>query len=115
MNLFEKQKLFPSLLASFICELEARGYGITFGEMWRPPETAALYAKEGKGITHSLHTLRLAIDLNLFRDGKYLTRTEEYLEAGELWEGYSTTRYTCCWGGRFRDGNHFSIEHAGTR
>ncbi len=115
MNLISKQKLFARLIAKFILEAYDKGYEITLGEAWRPAETAALYAKEGKGISNSLHTSRLAVDLNAFRGGVLLTRTEQYGELGLIWEGYSTGEYQCAWGGHFKDGNHFSIAHQGVR
>lgn len=61
---------------------------------------------------HSLHYDGLAVDLLLYKNGEYLTNTDDYLELGEYWEGLDTC---CAWGGRFgahgsgkADGNHFS-------
>jgi|SRR5882672_7887615 len=115
MNLIEKQKIFAKLLIELLGFALNHGYEITLGEAWRSYETDQLYKKMELGIPNSLHTLRLAIDLNLFKDGKYLTRTEEYSEIGEFWENLSTNNYQCCWGGRFEDGNHFSISHNGIK
>ena len=117
MELIEKQIVFSQLLAKFIIELTAKGYGVTGGEWYRSEETCELYAKMGKGIKNSLHTLRIAVDLNLFRNGRFLRLSEEYKQAGEIWEHYSTQDFNCAWGGRFLkpDGNHFSIVHAGIR
>jgi hypothetical protein len=53
--------------------------------------------------TGSFHYMRLAIDLNLFWKGTYLTETADYEVLGEYWESLGGT-----WGGRFDDGNHFS-------
>lgn len=93
------------------------GYEVTMGEVWRTPEQAKLNAENGTGINNSLHSIRLAVDLNLFMDGKFLQRTEEYTDLGLFWESLSTTEYECSWGGRFTkgDGNHFSISHNGCR
>jgi hypothetical protein len=61
------------------------------------------------GIVRSLHRLRLAGDYGLFATGGvYLTRTEEYRELGEYFEGLHTLAY---WGGHFADGNHLSVRH----
>jgi hypothetical protein len=63
---------------------------------------------------NSVHNVGLAQDLLLYRDGTYLTRTEDYQPLGEWWE----TQHTLArWGGRFshRDGNHFSFEWEGRR
>lgn len=92
--------------------LEYQGYQVTLGECYRPDFVAEIYAKQGKGIKNSLHTLRLAIDLNLFKDGKFLTSVEDYKEAGEHWESMAGA-----WGGRFTppDANHFSLAYNGVR
>jgi hypothetical protein len=112
MTLREKQSKFASLVATLIRQAEIMGYEVTFGEAWRPPETAALYARDGRGISNSLHTERLAVDINLFRNGRWLTTTEEHRPLGEWWERLSPE---CRWGGRFGDGNHFSLEHDGRK
>ena len=112
MTLGEKQRKFTLMVALLIVEAYRLGYTLTFGEAYRPPETAAAYALDGRGIANSLHTSRLAIDLNLFHNGKYLTESKDYLPLGEYWEGIGGS-----WGGRFSkpDGNHFSLEHGGVR
>ena len=98
------------MLALLIQHASILGYEVTFGEAWRPPETAELYAKKGKGIRNSLHRDRLAVDLNLFRDGRYLSSTSSHLKLGEYWESIGGT-----WGGRFKDGNHYSLSHRGRK
>lgn len=118
MELLEKQQLFSELVRRLLGALTSMGYKVTFGEAWRSPETAKMMVSECKGIARSLHTERLAIDLCLFKDGKYLTDTKDYEDAGKLWKAMSSKDYVCAWGGDFRhlpDGNHFSIEHEGIR
>lgn len=115
MKLRRKQSAFVRLVARLIDHASAEGFEFTCGEAYRSPEEAARLAKTGKGITKSLHTERLAIDLNLFKDGKYLTLTEHYRPLGEWWEAQSTPEIECCWGGRFNDGNHFSVAHGGRK
>ncbi|OQA61624.1 MAG: hypothetical protein BWY41_00051 [Candidatus Atribacteria bacterium ADurb.Bin276] len=112
MSLSEKQKLFTCLVAKLIEFAYTQGYALTFGEAWRPPEMAAIYAKQGKGVKNSLHTKRLAVDLNLFKGEVYLTKSEDYRLLGEYWESLDPL---CRWGGRFKDGNHFSMEHEGVK
>lgn len=115
----EKQSRFTKTIAIFIQKASEAGYTFTFGEAWRPPATAEYYAEMGKGISNSLHLIRLAIDLNAFYGGKWLDGDEEseipHLERlGKLWESLSPE---CAWGGRFkkRDYNHYSFEHSGIR
>ena len=110
MTLRQKQSLFAKLVARLIDKAHELGFEVTFGETYRSPEEAARLAKLGKGIKNSLHTERLAIDLNLFRDGHYLSSTESYRALGEWWEKQHPL---CRWGGRFGDGNHYSLTHGG--
>lgn len=112
MTLREKQSVFAVQVARLIRAAIRMGFDVTLAEAYRPRETAELYAAQGRGIANSLHTSRLAIDLNLFRDGKYLTKTDDYRRLGEWWEQQHPLAR---WGGRFNDGNHFSFEHGGRK
>lgn len=91
------------------------GYEYTYGETYRSPvEARRLYNlyKSGKGpraTLNSLHIKKLAIDLNLFKDGNYLRTTEAHKMFGEWWERQHPN---CNWGGRYGDGNHYEfLEH----
>lgn len=88
--------------------------GLTFGEAYRTPEQAKLNELNGKGISNSLHTSRLAIDFNLILHGEYQTDSGAYRDLGEFWESLGDDH---AWGGRFSrpDGNHFSIAFQGRR
>ena len=88
------------MVSDLIRWLTVNGYEVTFGDAW---------AKDGHR-KDSLHYSRLAIDLNLFKSSKWLTNTEDHLPAGEYWESIGGT-----WGGRFNDGNHYSLEHRGRK
>lgn len=112
MTLGAKQRQFTRMVAELIEWAYAHGYELTFGEAYRTPEQAALNARSGAGISNSLHTLRLAVDLNLFREGVWLTTTEAHRPLGEYWESIGGS-----WGGRFTkpDGNHYSLAHEGVR
>ncbi len=121
MRLGQKQELFTRLMCTKLVPfLLARGYQIRGGEWWRSDAAAAEYARTGKGIRNSNHRKKLAWDPQLFKGGKYLTKTEEYREAGEYW---CKLHPLCRWGGNFRkkrggvgrDGNHFSLIHNGVQ
>lgn len=114
MKLQERQSLFVRLVARLIDRATALGYELTFGEAWRTPEQCALNAAKGTGISDSLHPDRLAIDLNLFKDGAFLKDTESHRALGEWWEQLHPD---CRWGGRFPkpDGNHYSLTPDGKR
>lgn len=105
------------LLSKFINDLTIRGYKITLGEAFRPLGVAAIYAAQNEGIKNSLHTMRLAIDLNIFLDDKFLQAKEDLVIPGNLWESYSTDLVQCCWGGNFEspDCDHFSISNSGIK
>lgn len=100
MTLRQKQSKFCRMVAELIIWAFDQGYELTFGQTWRP------------NTTFGLHPKRLAVDLNLFIDGKYQTSTEAHRPLGEKWESMGGT-----WGGRFKkkDGNHYSLEHGGVR
>ena len=112
MTLRQKQSLFARHVAALIAQAYAMGYEVTLGDAYRSPEEAARLSKAGKGIATSLHTQRLAIDLNLFKDGQYLSSTEAHRPLGEWWE---QQHELARWGGRFKrpDGNHYSFTHGG--
>lgn len=92
----EKQARFAFMIAILIIYAEAQGYQITFGDASRMDHRGH---KEG-----SFHYKRLAIDLNLFKDGKYLEETEDHEPLGKYWKSIGGT-----WGGDWgNDGNHYS-------
>lgn len=97
-----KQRKFTWMLKDLLEFAKIGGYEITLGDA---------YAKSGHK-TGSLHYSRLAIDINLFMDGVYLTDTIDHLQLGLFWESIGGS-----WGGRFRkkDGNHYSLKHNGKK
>jgi hypothetical protein len=108
-QLLELQQQFAQDAARLIQFAATSGYGVTLGEAWRTAEQAAWNAAHGSGVAHSLHEERLAIDLNLFKDGQYLTDAEPYRVLGEFWKSLGTNH---CWGGDFHDLvdlDHYSI------
>lgn len=117
MTLGEKQELFAVLWAHFILWLNGRGIKVRARELYRPPEMAALYAEQNKGIRNSLHCSSLAIDAYFSIDGKVTFDPEDYEEAGRYWESLHPL---CCAGVFFkgkvaRDAGHFSISHGGRK
>jgi hypothetical protein len=111
----QHQRRFLPFVAKLIEWAYANGYELTAGELYRTPEQAALDAQHGSGIANSLHILRLAIDVNLFKDGVYLTDTTQYKPLGDFWKSLDPD---CAWGGDFQsrpDGNHFSLSWGGIK
>lgn len=117
LTLVQKQHIFSYLLGKLLTEFS--GLDIQIREAWRSAETCALYAKEGKGISHSCHELGLAIDINVWvNEGLYPSNNKaDYEPMGAYWKSLSTAHYTCAWGGDFASNDcvHFSIEHNGIR
>jgi len=107
MTLREKQSAFAKAVPRLIDRIYRAGYEVTFSESWR---------REGVGKEWSLHRKRLAIDLNLFLAGKYLTSTNAHQVFGHYWEKLGKRLdLPLRWGGRFGDGNHYSFEHGGVK
>ena len=113
-TLGQQQRRFLPLVAKLINFAYAQGFELTAGEMYRTPEQAALNAQKGSGIAHSLHTQRLAVDLQLFQGGVYLTDPKDYAPLGAFWK---TLDPDACWGGDFKtvDADHFSLTFGGVK
>jgi hypothetical protein len=102
MKLRKKQSLFVKMIAQLIIWAYKHGYELTFGESF-----------DDDGIGHmknSNHYIRLAQDFNVFRNGSWLKKGEQFTDLGEYWESLGGS-----WGGRFSDGGHFSLEHEGKK
>lgn len=112
LTLGEKQRLFTRLIGLLIAEAYRLGYELTFGEALRTQAQAITNATKGVGISNSLHLDRLAVDFNLFKDGVYLKDTSAHEPLGLYWESLHPL---CAWGGRFGDGNHYSLQHGGRK
>ena len=115
MTLGEKQRLFTKLMAQLVLWAYEHDYELTVGDAYRDPRSHGEWGvtkERTYGRSRSNHKRRLAMDFNLFIDGKYQTTSEAYKELGEYWE---SLHELCRWGGRFSDGNHFSLLHEGIR
>jgi hypothetical protein len=111
MTLRQKQSKFARMVAALIIKAYGLGYEVTLGDAYRDPRLhGGIGLKKGYGHSKSCHKIRLAIDLNLFKDGVFLDKSDDHKELGEWWESQGGT-----WGGRFNDGNHYSLEHEGMK
>lgn len=111
MTLGDLQRLFSRLITEHSQWLLDQGYEFTDGDAYRDPRS---HGKIGERIAYgrrnSNHKRRLARDINLFKDRKWLTKTSDHEFSGKKWE----SRHPLCrWGGRFNDGNHYSMEYKG--
>lgn len=111
MPLGQKQRRFVLMTAALIDYAYSQGYELTTGDGYRDPRVfGAMGERKGYGESRSAHKQRLAHDWNLFKDGKFLTETSDHLPLGLYWEAMGGS-----WGGRFNDGNHYSLEHGGVK
>lgn len=99
-ELLEKRIRFTYAVAGLIEFVTTQGYQITLG-----PDGL-------KHMKNSLHYVGLAVDVQIFKDGVYLTKTPEYKFAGDWWKSLGPD---FCWGGDWEDGNHFSITYGGRK
>ena len=111
MKLSDKQFEFAKMTTLLFQWLINNGYKFTLGDAYRKGDRRC-------------HGRRLAIDINLFvltpvviqrghigikkMQHRYTRKTSDHLPAGEFWESLGGA-----WGGRFGDGNHYSIPHNG--
>lgn len=113
MTLGQKQRLFARLIPRLIDKAHELGFEVTLGDAFRDSRVfGKLGAKQGYGNAFSCHKIRLAIDLNLFKDGEFLQKSDDHKPLGEWWE---QQHELACWGGRFNDGNHYSLTHEGVK
>lgn len=108
------QSRFAYLVGVHLAWLYAKGYEVTFGDAYRDPRAFGYFGEDNGpyGAPNSQHKHRLAIDLNLFKDGKFLENSSDHAEAGAHWESLDDK---CRWGGRYNDGNHYEYMHNGWR
>lgn len=103
-SLRARQTEFASKVPALINKAFELGYEVTLGDAYRDPRVHGNYGeRKAYGEAKSFHKLRLAIDLNLFKDGKFITDETGHKQIGEWWESIGGT-----WGGRFHDPNHYS-------
>jgi len=111
MNLGTKQELFARQLPGLIDYIHSLGYEIRLGDSFRDPRVhGAFGTKKGYGHAKSCHKLKLAQDINLMKNNVLLTKTSDHLNIGIWWEKQHPDNR---WGGRFNDGNHYSMTHYG--
>lgn len=99
-ELFDKRAKFTKLLPRLIDKMIADGY-------------TPLHGKDGmKHMKNSLHWDGLAVDIDLFKGSTFLVATKDHEPFGIFWESLDPD---CAWGGRFHDGNHYSIKFGGRK
>jgi hypothetical protein len=110
-TLGQAQRRFAKMAAELVLYIYEQGYEVTLGDAFRDPRAFGVMGVQGPyGRGYSAHKQKLAIDLNLFKEGQYLASTKDHEVFGLWWESQGGT-----WGGRFGDGNHYSFEYRGVK
>ena len=113
MSLRVKQSRFAYQVGRLIQQAYLMGYEVTLGDAYRDPRVHGdMGVRKSYSHPKSAHKVRLAIDLNLFKDGQFLEGSDAHKPLGEWWEKQDPDAR---WGGRFNDGNHYSFEHEGVK
>jgi hypothetical protein len=124
MTLREQRCLFTRLTARLIDYANSLGYEVSYEETMRSKLQAQANAAAGTGISTSLHTIGLAVDLNLYIlvNGvwQWQQKSEAHQPLGNYWKSLHPLAR---WGGDFKDaagrpkpdGNHYSLEWQGRK
>lgn len=108
MSLVSEQAAFLLDASRLIQKATQMGFVVTGGELFRTAEQQAIYVKTGRSKTmNSNHLKRLAIDLNVFKDGVLCYDIAVLKPLGDYWESINPKN---SWGGNwnsFKDSPHF--------
>ena len=109
MSLSKTQQRFTTCIGLIILYASCKGYGLTFGDAFRDRRVFGRFGYKGSySNKNSVHKLRLAVDFNLFINGKYIIDGDHpaYQDLGQHWKSLDPLAR---WGGDFNDANHFSF------
>lgn len=108
MRLSEEQQDFArdiAKLIQFINRFDNGRYSCTLGDAYRSPICHGAWGeKKAYGKAKSNHKRRLALDLNLFKDGVYQEDSEAHRPFADFWESLHPHNRS---GIRFDDANHY--------
>lgn len=111
MSLSNTQQEFSQKIAHLILHAADLGYGLTFGDAFRDARVHGGWGeKKSYSAANSVHKQRLAVDFNIFQNGKYLQGEEADAAHRELHTWWLTVGGAP---GIENDLNHYSIEFQG--
>lgn len=86
MTLSQRQQIFTFNIHLLIDYAYKQGFKLTFGEVYRTLEQQRIYFNTGRSKTmNSRHLQRLAVDFNVFLNGRLLNSPAEIRPLGEFW------------------------------
>ena len=85
MSLRQHQESFLQDVSKLIVFIFSSGFTATGGELLRPDDMQKLYYETGRSNIKSggYHQIKLAIDLNIFKEGVYLDKKRRYFR---IWQ-----------------------------
>ncbi len=99
-RLREEQSAFAEDVSKLLLKILDSGFDVTFGEAERTKEMQEIYFERGSSKTmNSMHLIRCAIDLHIFRDGELIQDRQTLAVVGSYWESLSSQNR---WGGSWR-------------
>jgi len=99
MSLLNEQFAFTHDVSKLFHFIWANGFEFSIGEVMRPQEMQDIYVRTGRSKTEkSQHLKKLAIDLNIFKDG-VLATVDQIKPIGKYWESLAEVNR---WGGSWR-------------
>lgn len=103
------QSVFLLNVSKLILWANEQGYELTGGELYRTEEQQKIYYRQGKSkVLYGQHQKRMAVDLNLFINGRYQTSREAYKPLAKYWKSlHPRNRAGYDWGW---DANHFEMK-----
>lgn len=113
MTLRQARCAFSVCIAELILYVVSQGYEIALDEGL---DRITAQDPTSDHMKNSLHNIGLAQDILLYKDGNYLTQTNDHKILGEFWELLGVKKdLPLAWGGRFNDGNHYSLAWGGKK
>lgn len=113
MTYREARCKFTEALAALVVFARSKGYEVAFAEGM---DRVTAKDQTTDHMKKSLHEIGLAQDIDLYLNGTYLINTLDHEILGEWWEQHGRERgIPLAWGGRFKDGNHYSLAWGGRK
>ena len=84
---FNARLIFSQLLCQLVRQIEQNGYQVSVGEVLRMNAQQVFNVKNGLSKTmDSYHLKGLAVDLNIFKNGKVITLDSDFKLVAQYWE-----------------------------